>query len=210
MKPIIHNSFQQGSLAWEQIRKGRVGGSSAAVLLPQGKSESGLGVAALTMIYTKVSEIITDETESFYVNDAMRRGTELEPFARREYENSTFQSVDEIGYISLGNYFGYSPDGFVGDDGLIEIKCPGAKGFVEYVDKRGVLKEIPKNYYAQMQFGLFITSRKYCDYIVYHPGFKKSLIIERIEPDITIQNRFAEVIPAYISEIERVLALFER
>jgi len=197
----IHRNIRQGTDEWNTLRAGRVGGSSCAALLVNGKADNGLGKGAMTLVYKKAAEYIAGKEET-YVNAAMERGTELEPIARRRYEDETFQTVTEVGYISDGEYIGVSPDGLVGDDGAIEIKCPGGAKFVEFADT----KIIPNAYYAQMQWLLWITGRQWCDFCVFHPDFAPAdLIIKRVKPDSGIHWQFSNKVPAYIAEIERVL-----
>lgn len=197
----IHRDIEQGTEAWQSLRAGRVGGSSCAALLVNGRSENGLGKGAMSLIYRKAAEYIAGKEEG-YVNAAMERGTELEPIARRRYEYETLNKVQEVGYISDGDYLGVSPDGLVGDDGAIEIKCPGGAKFVEFVDT-GV---IPSAYYAQMQWLLWISGRQWCDFVVFHPDFAPGdLLIKRVKPDAEMHWQFSEKVPIYISEIERVL-----
>lgn len=197
----IHCNIRQGTDEWDALRAGRVGGSSCAALLVNGKADNGLGKGAMTLVYRKAAEYIAGKEET-YINAAMERGAELEPIARRRYEDETFQTVEEVGYISDGEYIGVSPDGLVGDDGAIEIKCPGGAKFVEFADT-GI---IPNAYYAQMQWLLWITGRQWCDFCVFHPDFAPAdLIIKRVKPDSEMHWQFSNNVPAYIAEIERVL-----
>jgi len=196
-----HFEIEQGTEEWQSLRAGRVGGSSCAALLVNGKSNNGLGKGAMTLVYRKAAEYIAGKEET-YTNAAMKRGNELEPLARRRYEDEFFVSVQEVGYISKGDYLGVSPDGLVGDEGSIEIKCPGVAKFVEFADTL----EIPNDHYAQMQWLMWLSDRIWCDYCVYHPDFEPfGLIVKRVETDHAMMYRFSEQVPKYITEIERVL-----
>ena len=123
-----------------------------------------------------------DET---FVTYAMRRGRELEPQARAVYESRTGAWIDEVSLILTDDErFGYSADGFRDDDGLIEIKCPMA------ADKLGAVWSSPETahieYIDQINGGLWITGRKYCDLIVYCPWLApvgKDLFVKRIYRD---------------------------
>lgn len=120
-----------------------------------------------------------DET---FVTYAMRRGQELEPRARAVYEQRTGAWIEEVSLILTDDErFGYSADGFRDDDGLIEIKCPMA------CDKLGEVWKNPETahleYIDQINGGLWITGRKYCDLIVYCPWLApvgKDLFVKRI------------------------------
>ena len=135
-KVTIYNDIHQRTEEWYNIRLGRVGGSESSVLSVKGKSESGLGAAAFTLLYEKAYEIIQEEpVKENIVTFAMQRGMDLEPEAIHEYELSKMVKVDQVGYIlnSDMKYAGYSPDGLVGEDGLIEVKCPGNSEFMRPV-----------------------------------------------------------------------------
>ena len=112
-KITIHTDIHQRSEEWHEIRLGRIGGSESNVLSVKGKSESGLGAAAFTLLYEKAYEIIQEEpVKENIVTFAMQRGMDLEPEAIHEYELSKMVKVDQVGYIlnSDYKYAGYSPD----------------------------------------------------------------------------------------------------
>lgn len=141
-------------------------------------SEKAIAYAWLIAMETIAREPL-DET---FVTFAMRRGRELEPRARSVYEHRTGAWIDEVSLILTDDTrFGYSADGFRDDDGLIEIKCPLA------ADKLGEVWQHPENahheYIDQINGGLWITGRKYCDLIVYCPWLApvgKDLFVKRI------------------------------
>jgi hypothetical protein len=112
--------------------------------------------------------------------------------------------VDQVGYIlnSDYKYAGYSPDGLVGEDGLIEVKCPGNSEFMRQI----ITNEIPKQYFCQMQWGMFISGRKWCDYVVYNPDYHKSpLYIDRVDRiEKTIETLKANYL-AFESELDAIL-----
>ena len=126
------------------------------------------------------SELLTTEQEEIYKSDAMQRGNDLEDEARQAYQEETFNIVNEIGFIKC-NHYGYSPDGLIGDDGLIEIKCPKQNTHMKYLHNRA----LPSIYKAQVQGGLLATNRKWCDFVSYHPNFidDARLLIVRVFKD---------------------------
>jgi hypothetical protein len=209
VKNVTVHYCEQGSDEWLRLRAGRIGGTSCAELLVNGRSENGLGAGAKTLVYRKAAEHITGPEES-YMNDAMARGVALEPVARRRYEDATFTSVEEVGYISKGDFLGVSPDGIIGfrgascNSGGIEIKCPGPAEFVRYMDTRVIKKE----YYYQCQWAMYLTGAGWWDFVYFHPGFGSAdLIIERQYPDEKTFSIWDAKIPVYVAEIERVLCL---
>lgn len=132
-----------------------------------------------------VEAIAREPLDETFVTYAMRRGRDLEPQARAVYEKRTGAWVEEVSLILTDDSrFGYSADGFRDDDGLIEIKCPMA------CDKLGQVWASPETahieYLDQINGGLWITGRKYCDLIVYCPWLApvgKDLFVKRIYRD---------------------------
>ena len=141
---------------------------------------------------------------------AMRRGQELEPRARAVYEQRTRAWVEEVSLILTDDErFGYSADGFRDEDGLIEIKCPMA------CDKLGEVWQHPESahleYIDQINGGLWITGRKYCDLIVYCPWLApvgKDLFVKRIYRDENAIEelesrlvRFMRMVDGFLAEL---------
>lgn len=192
----------QGTDEWHKIRMGKIGGSESEPLSVKGKSDNGLGVSVYKLMHKKIFEIVKKESpDSSFISEAMYRGMDLEPFARNEYEINSFKKVDECGYIYNSNYkyAGYSPDGLVGNDGIIEIKCPLHTEYIRSICE----KTIPKNYYAQMQWGLLLSNRKYCDYVVYNPDFDlKKIQVQRVDRDEELINTMIFNYKTFEVEIE--------
>lgn len=145
-------------------------------------------------VYDKVSEQITNGTILDYKelnNKEVKWGQQYEDEARMQYEARTGNKVDLCGFIRYNEYFGGSPDGLVGEDGIIEIKCPySGKNYVEYLllETQEDLKKLNRKYYAQIQGNLIVTSRKWCDFIAYDPRVQNpdlALKILRVERDET-------------------------
>lgn len=202
----IHRGIRQGSEEWAMLRAGRVGGTNCSALLANGKSGNGLGAAAVALAYKNAAEYATGPAEIGYISPAMQRGIELEPLAVRRYEEEYFSTVERVGYVSEGEYLGASPDGLIGDDGGIEVKCPEAAEFVRFLDTM----EPDKGHYAQVQWCLYITGREWWDFIYYHPEFAPAdLIVKRIYPDLDMFSKWDMNVPAYISEVSRILGKVE-
>ena len=186
---IIHDVIQ-GSEAWHQLRLGRFTGSTAAnTMLTKGKNADEIGEGLFTLLYQKVAETVTGESqESFQGNAHTERGTALEPYAVTHYEEQFYQSVTRVGFVQSSEYIGCSPDGFVGADGMIEIKCPSGTEFVRYVaqlvDNKLPVDAVPKQYMAQMQWQMWVCGRAWCDFVVYNPDFAPlEMIVCRVYPD---------------------------
>lgn len=144
-----------------------------AVLVPSA------GDTAKTLMHTLIAERITGHVEPIFPNRAMQRGTLDEPYARAAYAEH-HAPVAEVGFITEdkhGLILGYSPDGLVGDDGLIEIKSRDQK-----TQLRTFLRnEVPAENMAQLQGGLLVTQRAWIDYVSYCGGMP--LFVKRVYPD---------------------------
>lgn len=120
---------------------------------------------------------------------AMRNGTLTEPEARRFYEMEQ-GDVEQVGFcLTDDGRFACSPDGLVGDDGILELKCPEPKTHVGYL----LANELPPEYVPQVHGQLIVTGRKWCDFLSYCPGFKPLMV--RIEP-----NEFTDKLRAVLEE----------
>lgn len=170
MKAKIIN-VEQGTDEWLESRKLKMTASNAYAI-------SGNSIGLKSYCEKVFLESLLTKAQGFN-NFAMQFGNEYEPEAREKYEMKTAQLVDQIGFAELSEYVGASPDGLVGDDGLVEIKCryKPEKHF-DFLVKR----KIELAYYWQMQMQMYVLDRKWCDFVSYQPFFKEnSLIIERVE-----------------------------
>jgi hypothetical protein len=163
----IHRDLLQGSDEWLEARRGLITASEMRLLItPTGKRAQ--NDKARAHLYDLLAQRITGHVEPAYISDDMLRGTEDETIARELYAGK-YAPVEEVGFITndqWGFTLGYSPDGLVGDDGLIEIKSRRAKFQVETI-LRG--EEDPE-YMWQMQTGMLVTGRQWCDFISYSGG----------------------------------------
>lgn len=165
--PTYHWNIEQGTDEWHDLRRGFITGSGISKLLTAtGKPAS--NDTSRGYLYQLLAERITGITEPSFYNDDMQRGHLLEPYARDLYQEH-YGFVRECGFITCqmnGITLGYSPDGLVGDDGLIEIKSPRAKTHLKSL----LTNEVPAEYMPQVQTGLAVSGRVWCDFISYVPG----------------------------------------
>lgn len=131
-----------------------------------------------TLCHKLVMEKYCINNEHFS-NKYTEHGNKYEPTARTRYFMETNKIVKEVGFVELSDYVGCSPDGLVGDNGLIEIKCPTNKVFFEY----SLYGKVATNYMWQMQMQMYVCDRQWCDYVVYSPNFENDIVIKRIEKD---------------------------
>lgn len=174
----IIRDIPQGSEEWIQLKLGVATASNFNKIITAGGKESAtLEKYALQL----ATESTLFSAEPNFKNEIMARGNELEAEARQVYQEETFNIVEEITMFKsdCGN-FGYSPDGLVANDGLIEIKCPLATTHFQYI----LENKVPSDYWQQLQGGLWVSGRNWIDFISYHPNFKeKKLFIKRVERD---------------------------
>jgi len=174
-KRIIHSNLIQGSAEWLQARLGKITASSSQSLM----AAKGLGKGAETYALELIAEIITEEPKYVPVTWQMEHGHEYEPVAREIYELNRKVKVRQVGGIQYDDSMWYSPDGLVGDDGLIEIKCPQPLQHLRILTHEGLMDE----YYHQIQFGLYASGRAWCDWISYQPNFPDDKSYKEIRVD---------------------------
>ncbi len=173
----IIKDIEQGSEEWLKLRLGIATASNfSSIVTSKGEPSATLSKYALEL----ASELLIIEQEETYKSFDMMRGNEIEPEAREAYQEYTFNCIEQVAFIK-GEDYGYSPDGLVGEDGLIEIKCPNQVTHTKYLFE----DRLPVEYVQQVQGGLFVSGRKWCDFISYHPNFKedKKLFIKRVFRD---------------------------
>jgi putative phage-type endonuclease len=194
MKLIV---CQQGTPEWHAARLGVITASRAADAcgrLKSGGFTSSAVAYAAQVAMERATLVPCDDT---FVNYAMRRGSDLEPAARLAYEEHTGQLVQESGFVVTDDdLFGYSTDGIVGDDGLIEIKAPLSPLKVVTMWKDHDISE----YRHQIQMGLWLTDRQWCDFVMYDPRLAtvgKALFIQHVERDQKFIDKMEEDLLAF-------------
>ena len=160
----IITDVEQGSADWLSMRIGKVTASRVKDVLTKGRGSAPSKTAETYMIEL-LAEMLTGESKPFFENDAMRWGTETEPQARAMYELKSGNTVDEVAFIEYSDFIGVSPDGLIGKDGLIEIKCPTTITQL----KRALSDNYSKDYYEQIQMQLWVSGRKWCDFVSFDP-----------------------------------------
>lgn len=192
--------FEQGTPEWLESRLGCPSGSGFDKLITATGKPS---TQAEGYINQLIAELLTGETTYVKKTEWMERGNELEPRARDYYELATGNTVVETGFCKHDQLeCGISPDGIVGDNGLIEIKCPSPSVHVAYL-RAGVL---PTKYKQQVQGQMWITEREFCDFLSYHPSMPALLVrvyrdedyIKLLQAEVekaceTIQTQYAKL-----------------
>lgn len=200
-----HNDIEQGSDEWLALRCGILTASEMRLILTQT-----LKVASndkeRAHLFELLAQRITRHTEPQYVSDDMLRGHEDEIEARIRYAEH-YAPVTECGFVTrdMGGYvIGYSPDGLVGDDGLIECKSRRQKYQVETI----LADEVPAEYMLQIQTGLLVTDRDWLDFVSYSAGLP--MFIKRVWPDAAIQDAIIATSHQFEQRLQAAVAKYER
>jgi len=188
----IITEFDQLSEEWEQARLGSIGGSSIGTVVSSGTGRT-------TLLYRFAGEILSGQKYESYSNDFMRRGIQLEPEARSYYAMLNDKYVWQVAMVKSDEPYKHeSPDGLVGDDGKIEIKCVIPSTHVETIIKG----KIPSQYRRQVQWGLHICEREWCDFISYCPEIvDKPIYIIRAKRDEKLIKELDEGANKFIKEM---------
>lgn len=197
--------LEQGSDEWHAIRCGILTASEMRLILtPTLKPASNEKERA--HLYELLGQRITGYTELRYITDDMMRGHEDEIEARIRYAEH-YAPVTECGFVTrdMGGYLiGYSPDGLVGEDGLIECKSRRQKYQIETI----LANEVPAEYVLQCQTGLLVTGRKWLDFVSYSAGLP--MFVKRVRPDASIQDAIIEAAYQFEQRMQIALAKYER
>lgn len=190
----------QQSDEWFQQRLGKATASRFSDVLAMLRSG---GEAANRKNYRAqlVIERLTGEVQETYQNGAMQWGSQTEPLAKLAYQLATNVSVEEVGFIKHEELeAGASPDGFIGDNGLVEIKCPNTATFIDYL-KAGI---VPKEYIPQIQGQLWITGREWCEFVAYDPRMPEGiqLFIKRMERNEDYIKVLEQKVREFLAEVD--------
>lgn len=195
----IIKDIEQGSEEWHSMRLGKVTASRMADVISKGRGNAPSKTSETYMIEL-IAEMITGKAKPFFENDAMRWGTETEDQARAMYELNSGNEVKEVAFIEHSEHIGVSPDGLIGDDGLLEIKCPTSITQI----KRALIGNYSADYKAQIQMQLWVSGREWCDFLSFDPRIdcEASYLLERVYRD---EDYIAEMEVKTISFVKNML-----
>lgn len=205
MKRTFFTDLEQGTPEWYDARAGLVTASAMRSLVT-GTGKVADNDTSRGLIRTLAAERIIGKPAETFSSRMMDRGSALEIFARDIYHEN-IAPVEEVGFIRLdaAQYsIGYSPDGVVEHDGLIEIKSPGPKEHLRTILDDA---EMPKVYQWQVQVGLFVTGRSWLDYVSYCPGM--DLFVNRIYPDPAMHEVIEEAVEMAEYDIRGIIHTYE-
>ena len=194
----------QGSEEWFNARRGFVGASVIGDVMAKGKNGAPSSTRRNLMARI-VAERLTGQSPESFTSAAIQHGIEHEPIARALYEVSRYIDVEQVGFIlhPTIKMTGASPDGLVGDKGLIEIKCPNTATHIDYL-LGGVA---PTEYRNQMLWQMECTERDWCDFASYDPRMPDDmqLFVVRYMRDDEKLKEIREGVIKFLEEVDEVL-----
>jgi hypothetical protein len=198
---------EQGTPEWDELRCGIVTASVVGQLVTPStiKAASNAETRALTALLA--AERITGWTDPTYVGADMERGWDDEPRAIEAYEKHTGVTVDSLGFMvrdDWGFRIGYSPDGLVNKDGCVEVKSRRPKKHLQTI----IADKVPAENMAQIQAGLLVSGRDWCDYISYCGGMRPW--VKRVEPDERWQSAIVTAAQATEDAIATMTATYHK
>lgn len=195
---------EQRSNEWFALRLGKVTASRVADLMA--KTKTGYSATRENYMAQLVVERISNSQAESFSSPAMQWGTDQEPYARAEYEATQGAMVEECGFVSHPTIemAGASPDGLVGDDGLIEIKCPNTATMIDVL----LTGTVASKYNTQMQFQMACTGRQWCDYVVFDPRMpaKAQMFIKRVARDEAFIAEMEAEVTKFLGEVAEKVA----
>jgi exodeoxyribonuclease (lambda-induced) len=198
----------QGSPNWVAARRGHLTASRMRDVLAVSKKDGKPLEARTRYMMELVAERVTGISTEHYVTAAMQWGLDHEAEARAAYEAYTGNVVREAGFILHPSieWFGASPDGFVDDRMLIEIKCPSTVKFIEWV-KAGV---VPEEHKPQMLAQMACTGIKTCEFVAYDPRVQRgrNLFIARFDPIFGSIFGVEDAASAFLAEVDQMFTSF--
>lgn len=196
--------FEQGTLEWFNERLGKVTASRVADVIA--KTKTGWGSSRANYAAQLVAERLTGKVTDSYRNAAMDWGIMTEPDARVAYEFLTDATVEQVGFVPHPTIAmsGASPDGLIGNDGLVEIKCPNTATHIETL----LGQSVPGKYITQMQWQMACTGRKWCDFVSFDSRMPESmrLFVKRIERDTTAVRDLETSVSEFLAEIDETVS----
>lgn len=188
--------MKQGSDEWFNARIGMVTASRLADVLGT-KAKRKKYAEQLSLETIQAFRVVTEP------NEHMIWGTQTEPEARNAYEAHSGSIVDLVGFVIHPEIkrAGASPDGLVGDDGLVEIKCPTTKTHMTTLDDYAV----PEKHKPQMQWQMACTGRKWCDFVSYDPRIEDSYFCKRVMRDDEFIARAEKEVIVFLTEVDDLI-----
>ena len=205
------NEVEQRSPEWFASRLGKVTASRVADVIA--KTKTGYSASRDNYMAHLICERLTGQQGESFTNAAMQHGVDTEPHARSAFEAHADVMVEEVGFIPHPDIeaAGASPDGLVGEDGMVEIKCPSSSTILEvWLTHSQGGNPVDAKYYAQMQWQMRCANRAWCDYVVFDPRMpaKAQLFICRVERNPDWLKIAEDEVLKFLAEVDaKVVAL---
>lgn len=201
--------IEQGSDAWFKARLGKVTASRVADVVA--RTKTGWGASRANYMAQLIAERLTGVRQESYTNAAMQWGTETEPQARAAYEWRTDATVEAAGFVDHPRVAmsGASPDGLIGADGLLEIKCPNTATHLDAL----LGEAIANKYVLQMQWQMACTGRAWCDFVTFDPRLPEEMrmLVTRVKRDDAAITNLERDVSEFLAELAgKVSALTKR
>lgn len=197
----------QRSPEWWSARLGKATASKIADIVA--KTKSGPSASRANYAAQLVCERLTGTCADSFSNSAMQWGADTEPMARDAYRLHALVEVAECGFADHPTIpmTGASPDGLVGDDGLVEIKCPNSATHISTL----LGKAAPSKYHCQIQWQLACTGRSWCDFVSFDPRLpeRMQLFVQRVPRDQDLIAELEREVAAFLAEVDRTVAELE-
>lgn len=207
MTITYHHELAQGTAEWLAIRKGILTASEMKlVLTPTLKIADNKDTRS--HVYDLLAQRVTGHVEPTFQSYDMERGNFDEEHARAKY-SETYEPVTECGFITndkLGFVIGYSPDGLVGEHGLIEAKSRIQKWQMQTLVEHVAEGTVPSDFTIQVQTGLFVSEREWCDFVSYSGGMLMATV--RVYPDPEIQDAIGNAATAFEKRLNEKLEIY--
>ena len=195
--------IEQGTPEWFAQRLGKVTASRVADIIA--KTKTGVAASRGNYLAQLVAERLTGQAADSFKSGAMQHGTETEPMARMAYETETGQMVTEVAMIQHPKIemAGASPDGLVGEDGLVEIKCPNTSTHIATL----MADKAPSGYMAQMQWQMACTGRAWVDFVSFDPRMPEDmqLFIKRVPRDEKLIDEYEAEVIKFLAEVQETV-----
>lgn len=204
MAVVYHPNLIQGSSEWLAARCGLLTASEMKHIITPAKLQYAQNDKEKAHLYELLAQRITQYVEPHYIGDDMLRGVFDELDAKTIY-NEKYAPVQDVGFVTndkWGFTLGYSPDGLVGDDGVIECKSRRQKFQVETIIADGM----PDDFKIQVQTGLLVSERGWCDFVSYSAGLP--MLTVRIFPDAEVQEKIIAAATTFHEKLNALLAVY--
>ena len=196
--------MDQRSPEWFAMRCGRV--TASCIYKVMARTKTGYGADRANYHAQLVTERLTGVAAESFSSAAMQWGTDTEPMARDAYSESALCVVEEVAFVEHPTIAmaGASPDGLIGSDGLVEIKCPNSATHIATL--RG--DAIDRKYLLQMQWQMACTNRKWCDFASFDPRLPlpMQLHVHRIERDAELIGEIEGEVRKFLAEVDEAVA----